>query len=353
MPQTVLAPPTPGPRSARASPARQRDPFFDNAKFLLVTLVVIGHNWGSLPSGADTVKAAYCVVYLFHMPAFILLCGYFSRGFACRPDQIRTLLARVLAPYLLFTLAYKSLYVVLWDAPFALDPTEPTYLLWFLVALFLWRITSPIWRAVRHPVALAVAVSLAAGLSDVEYTLALPRVLMFLPWFVLGLRLRPEHFRRLRTPLIRTTAVLTVTAAVAASYALSPAHDVRWLHMQYGNDELHAAWPGYLLARTALLVASAVLVAAFFALVPARRTRFTELGTATMFPFLAHGLLVRTGEAYGAYDLLGLLGAGAVLATTLLGTALTWLLSAAPLRRALRPFVEPRFPRRLVPVERT
>ncbi|WP_159072444.1 acyltransferase family protein [Streptomyces formicae] len=337
--------------SARASPApqRTRDPFFDNAKYLLVTLVVIGHIWGSLlPAELDTVRGAYFVVYLFHMPAFILLCGYFSRGFTGRPDQVRALIARVLVPYLVFTVAYRALYTVIWGSSFALTPTEPTYLLWFLVALFLWRLTTPVWQAIRYAVPVAVVISLGAGLTGMDYELALPRVLMFLPWFVLGLRLRPEHFHRLRTPLCRASAVVVLLVALGSAYVMAPSHDVRWLHMQYSNDDLHSAWPDYLMTRMFLFAVSAALVAAFFALVPTRRTPFTALGAVTMFPFLTHGLLVQIGQAYGAGDQLARLGALAVVVTPLLGVAVSVLFSSAPVRRVLRPVVEPRFPRRLV-----
>ncbi|MFM9370513.1 acyltransferase family protein [Streptomyces sp. Da 82-17] len=329
----------------------QRDPFFDNAKFLLVVLVVIGHNWAVLVRDMETFKAAYTVVYLFHMPAFVLLCGLFSRGFTGTGPQIRALLARVLAPYLLFTVVYKALQTALYDVPFSLTPTEPVYLLWFLVALFLWRITAPVWRAVRFPVAIAVLVSLAAGLTGIGYELALPRVLMFLPWFVLGLRLRPEHFHRLRTPAVRVLAPLVLLAALVLAYARAPHINANWLYMRNNNAELHTGSLDYIAMRLGLFVVSAVLIAAFFALVPARRTAFTALGAATMFPFLVHGLLVQTGQAYGLYELLGGLGAPALLVLALYGAGVTVLLSSAPVRRALRPLVEPRFPGFLTPAE--
>ncbi|MDI3421508.1 acyltransferase family protein [Streptomyces luteolus] len=326
-----------------------RDPFFDNAKFLLVALVVIGHNWAVLVRDMETVKAAYTVLYLFHMPAFVLLCGLFSRGFTGTGPQIRALLTRVLAPYLFFTVVYKALQTLIYDAPFALTPTEPIYLLWFLVALFLWRITAPVWRAVRHPVALAVLISLAAGLTGIGYELALPRVLMFLPWFVLGLRLRPEHFHRLRTRAVRRSAPLVLLAALALAYAIAPHINANWLYMRNNNAELQTGSLEYLAIRLGLFVVSAALIVAFFALVPARRTVFTALGAATMFPFLVHGLLVQTGQAYGMYELVGRLGAGALLLLALFGVAVTAVLSSTPVRRVLRPVVEPRFPRFLTP----
>ena len=34
--------------------SRPRDPYFDNAKMLLVTLVVVGHGWTLLPDGSES-----------------------------------------------------------------------------------------------------------------------------------------------------------------------------------------------------------------------------------------------------------------------------------------------------------
>ena len=60
--------------------ARSRDPFFDNAKMLLVTLVVVGHSWTLLPD-VSTSSPVYVFLYTFHVPAFVLVTGYLSRSF--------------------------------------------------------------------------------------------------------------------------------------------------------------------------------------------------------------------------------------------------------------------------------
>ncbi|RII19543.1 hypothetical protein DSC45_05985 [Streptomyces sp. YIM 130001] len=348
---TTLTPDRNAHAQGRPPPRPARDPFFDNAKFLLVVLVVVGHNWAALVRDMDTIKAAYSVVYLFHMPAFILLCGLFSRGFTGTGPQIRALIARVLVPYLVFTVAYKGLYVVISGAEFTLKPAEPTYLLWFLMALFLWRLSAPVWRALRYPVAVAVVISLAAGLTEVTAQMAMPRVLMFLPWFVLGLQLRPEHFHRLRTRAVRRCAPVVLLTALAGAYVLAPRINATWFYMSANHHALGTGVFGYVLMRLLLFALSGALIVAFLALVPARRTTFTALGAVTMFPFLVHGLLVQTGKAYGVYEHLGRLGATAAVVLALFGFALTVVLSSTPVRRVLRPVVEPRFPKGLVPAD--
>ncbi|MEW9034109.1 MAG: hypothetical protein AB2404_15535, partial [Planifilum fimeticola] len=49
---------------------KARDPFFDNAKFVLITLVVIGHAYTNLRHDSEIVKTAYLLIYSFHMPLF-------------------------------------------------------------------------------------------------------------------------------------------------------------------------------------------------------------------------------------------------------------------------------------------
>ncbi len=349
---TVPAPSRPRTPAAQSAPAalrtEGRDPFFDNAKFLLIVLVMAGHSWSPLQDSIPAVKAVYSVVYLLHMPAFILICGYFSRGFTGTPRQIRALLTRVLLPYLLFQAAYQALDLWISGGPFTFHPTRPTHVLWFLVALFLWRLSVPVWNAVRHPVALAVAVSLAAGTTEIGYELALPRVLMFLPWFVLGLRLRPEHFDRLHTPAVRRVACAVLLVALVVTYQLGSWINTDWFNMQYDHNQLGSSLPGYFALRILLFVVSGLLVASLLALVPCRRTRYTMLGALTMFPFLAHGLVIEALEHLGAADAVGSLGAAAAPLLALFALALALLLSSRPVRMVLRPLVEPALPARRI-----
>ncbi|YCK41954.1 acyltransferase family protein [Actinomadura sp. ATCC 39365] len=63
-----------------ARPATARDPFFDNAKYLAIVLVVCGHLIED-QRDAPLAHALYFYVYVFHMPLFIVLSGYLSRNF--------------------------------------------------------------------------------------------------------------------------------------------------------------------------------------------------------------------------------------------------------------------------------
>jgi len=57
-----------------------RDPYFDNAKFILIALVVIGHIMAPLMTHSTACKTLYIWIYIFHMPAFALISGYFAKN---------------------------------------------------------------------------------------------------------------------------------------------------------------------------------------------------------------------------------------------------------------------------------
>ena len=59
---------------------RERDYYFDNLKFILIFLVVFGHLVGITYKETQIEKSIYFFIYLFHMPAFIIVSGYFSKN---------------------------------------------------------------------------------------------------------------------------------------------------------------------------------------------------------------------------------------------------------------------------------
>ncbi|MZD05179.1 hypothetical protein GTW43_08790, partial [Streptomyces sp. SID5785] len=63
----------PAPAAAAAAAPKQRDAFFDNAKYLAIVFVAMGHAWEPLTDGSRAAEALYMIVYTFHMPAFIVI----------------------------------------------------------------------------------------------------------------------------------------------------------------------------------------------------------------------------------------------------------------------------------------
>jgi fucose 4-O-acetylase-like acetyltransferase len=327
-----------------AEPAKHRDAFFDNAKYLAIVLVAVGHAWEPLRDGDRTMTALYMLVYALHMPAFIVISGYFSRNFDASPARVKRLVTGVVVPYIVFETAY-TLYTR-WtdsapDRPISL--LDPLYLTWFLGALFIWRLTTPIWKNVRRPLPLALALAMLATLSpSIGNDLDLQRTLQFLPYFVVGLCLKPEHLQLVRRRAVRMLAVPVFVCALAMAYWALPRMTYGWFYHRDSAAELAAPdWYGPLMTL-ATFGCSMVLVICFLALVPRRRMWFTALGAGTLYGYLLHGFVAQGAKFWGWYDPAWVRQPLGEITVTLIAAAVVSVLCTPPVRRAFRFVMEPK-----------
>jgi fucose 4-O-acetylase-like acetyltransferase len=339
--QTDHAPAPSATARALGSPGH-RDPLLDNAKVLAIVLVVVGHAWNNLRD-LPVMEAGYLLVYLFHMPVFVLVTGFLSRGSTTLTSaRAQRIVGGLVVPYLLFQAGYGVLADLAGIDPARPGLVAPSWLMWFLAALACWRLTAPVWQHMRAPVAVAVALSLVGGATTAG-ALALTQVLGLLPFFVLGLCLRPHHLAWLRSRAARGAAVGVFATAAVACQVLAPVTDqtMEWVYWRSSYAELGVSWLEGSLVRLVLLLAGLVLAAAFVALVPRRRLWFTPLGAHTMYAYLLHGLLVLAALALGVFDLAEADPLVGVPTVTCGAVLVAFALMSRPVRQVMHPVVQP------------
>lgn len=331
--------------AAQAPPAaKKRDPYFDNVKYLAIVLVAVAHAWEPVMDGSRATRALYMVVYMFHMPAFILISGYFSRSFDMTPAKVKRLITSVAVPYVIFETAYVLLKRYADDSPDeSITLLDPFFLTWFLVALFIWRVTTPIWRTLRHPLPVALAVAVLASVSpDIGDDLDLQRVLQFLPFFVLGLLMKPEHFQLVRRREVRLLSVPLVAGALLFAYWIAPHMQLGWLYRANSAQEMDAPWWSGAVMTLAMFGCALALTIAFLAWVPRRNMWFTVLGAGTICGYLLHGFLIKGAGYAGLFDRYTWLSnpVGLIVVSVVAAVAVT-LMCTPPVARALKFATEP------------
>ncbi|MBW9093649.1 acyltransferase family protein [Microbacterium jejuense] len=330
---------------------RRRTPFWDNARFACIVLVVLGHAVQRLTYDSDIALSLYLVVYAFHMPAFAVISGYFSKSDAPTKTQMARVITDILVPYVVF----EGLWTLTkWLVEGQANPniTEPSWTLWFLLALGIFRVVLPYLALLRWPLLWTVVISIGAGyLPNIDSTFSLSRTLGLLPFFTLGWWLH-EHDVVARLQLLvrrpwwvfATGLGLFAVAAWAAWFFVDQWRDMNlreWLFY----DENYASiggtqwWAGGV--RLALMLVAVVLASAFFALVPRSTHWWTHFGQYTMYVYLLHSFvlypfrengLLRNAEPTWLW--LPLVVVGSVVIALALATK--------PVRRVFRPLVEPR-----------
>jgi fucose 4-O-acetylase-like acetyltransferase len=332
-------------------PAKSRDPFFDNAKFLAITLVVFAHAIEPLRDN-PAAHALYLFVYTFHMPVFIIVTGYFSRRFTFSRGKARRLITNLAVPYVLFEVAYSVFRWTVGGYEFNISLLAPVWLTWFLMAAFFWRLSTPVWQQLRWPIPTAVLIALLSGMNELPGTFEMHRTLGLLPFFVVGLMLEPRHFELLRRPAVRAGAAVVLTAGLAVAFTVHNHMSLDWAYWRHGNEYLGVSEVTGTVMRMAMLAASLTLSAAFLALVPARLTWYSGLGAATLYAYLLHGFPVKLATYEGWYRADWLHGTIGIALMGALAVLLTLALTSRPVRKIMRWAVEPTLSWAFTPLRR-
>ncbi|WP_370616241.1 acyltransferase family protein [Mumia sp. Pv 4-285] len=322
-----------------------RDPLLDNARYWVMLLVVAGHALQYLLEVPEA-RGTYAWIYAFHMPAFVLISGYVSRRYEGSPKQTRALITTLVLPYVALNVGLDGFRALLDGKPLDINLLDPAWSTWFLIALVAWRLSTPVWRVLRAPVLVAIAISLVAGLWQVSNVVSIHRILGLLPFYVAGMYLRPEHFAMLRRPVVRAASALALAATLGWCLVRQEDWSVSWLYWRdaYAQAPLDADPVGGVVTRAGLLVVGFALTAAVLSVVPRREDATTELGKRTMNAYMVHGFVLIALAHFGAFDVLAGIGGLSVpvvlVSSVLLGTALM----SDAVGRVVGPLVAPTMP---------
>lgn len=334
--QPSSSPPTPAPAGRIA--------YLDNARYWVMLLVVIGHSLTQFTE-MDSARGVYTWIYAFHMPLFVLVSGFLARNYTGTPRQVRRVVSTLVVPYLIVEISLQMIFRHYTGEPIPYMFLSPQWLGWFLAALFVWRLTTPIWRSLRYPIATSLAISLLVGLVEVPNVLALPKILGFLPFYVIGMHMTRERFERLADTRIRVASALLLTGAFVYCYLYSSQWTLDWLLWKQRYDEapLEAAPLEGMLQRGELLAVGLVMTFAALSLVPRRRSWTSRLGERTLYAYLLHGYVILVLRyQFGVFDALQPYGAPAVVLTMVVATVVATLLMTSIVAMIFRPVFEPR-----------
>ncbi|QFT88596.1 Acyltransferase family protein [Bacillus sp. THAF10] len=272
---------------------KNRDSFFDNAKFILIFLVVFGHLISPYRTDDEWLVSIYHFIFIFHMPAFILLAGHFSTNFRKRGYYVK-IITRLLIPYLilqtLFTLYYNKLYA---DPSMTLEYFTPRWAMWFLLSMIAWKLLLPLFARFKAQYSIPIAILLGVGIGFIdipERFLSLDRTFYFFPFFLIGYFLtRTNLFERLKDGAYRWYAAGFLVTVFVAIYILLGGID--GASILYGTYTFESAADMFL--RIGIYGGSLLVTFAFFALVPKQKNIFTGIGRRSFYVYILHGFIIK------------------------------------------------------------
>ena len=319
-------------QQANTLPAKERLPYYDNVKFVLIVCVVIGHiiKFGAVQSASEA-RALSVYIYSFHMPCFIFLSGLFlSRSRLTLHKTINRVFEYVLLG-LVAKLLRKAVPLMLGQSV-TIDLLTEGGLPWFMFALAAFYLLAWLLKRCDFVVvgAVSVAFALYAGYVDAigDY-LCLSRIIVFFPFFWLGHALSPQvvrqHFAEVRIKLICVVIlVLALIACLQWSEKLYPYRDLFLARFSYALTPIAGcSWTD----RFACYIASLVMSYAVLGVVPQGHVPLMSVfGTRTLQVYLLHyevielldyAGVIRATIDYGTYGWFLLIPLGVALAMVL------------------------------------
>ena len=268
---------------------KTREYLFDNYKVLLIVLVVIGHFIEPCYDQNPFLYELKWGIVAFHMPAFIFISGYFSK----KNPSVRKLLGSLIIPYFVYEVIYYLVYTLLLDKDTELYFTRPKFTLWYLLALFVWRLAAPAVKKIPYYFPLSLAAGLLVGLVGIGNFLSIPRILFFFPFFLAGMEFDGSWLAKYRNPRGYVGA-LAILGAFALCLFTDEHHrklSVKVFYGRYSYESLGLEPAEGILIRILCYGISFILIYLFMLVLPSEKKSYSYLGERTMAIYIFHGII--------------------------------------------------------------
>lgn len=295
----------------------KRVPYFDNLKFFLILLVVIGHTSDLLMESSRLMGTIRIGIYSFHMPLFVYISGYFADGknFDIKKNSLKII--NLFGWYILFKIGLFLEHLILLGE----DHTKLSLFVdggapWYLFALIIWHILIPYVKIidVKKALVLIIGISLIAGCEkNIGDYMSLSRILAYGVFFYGGMFAKQKDskfFVGLEKKHRLASMAILITLCMFIYYY----YDIilRFVKFQSARYSYHVSnvnnFEGIIL-RGALLIIAFVVGFLFLCCIPAKNKIYTMWGKRTMQIYILHtfiyvyfinnkGLILEMGKTF-------------------------------------------------------
>ncbi|MCR5361765.1 MAG: acyltransferase family protein [Bacteroidales bacterium] len=270
----------------------ERDIRLDSVKGLLILLVVLGHIIGNCGLGVINDRIWH-FIYIFHMPLFILVSGYFTSR---KSDQkaFWGKSVKIILPLIVFQILSILLLFVFFHHKLSISfLLTPYWTLWYLLSLVFWRVIiqfSPKSLVDKPYLYLMCSLVIAAlcGLMPYGRILSIQRTLSFCPFFLLGYYMRQGIIKTQMWPNY-ISIVLCVLFAILIFGDFIPISFDKTKVLLRGADQYTVV---DIPLKVLYLAASFLLSLSVFYIIP-KSNMLSHFGSKSLFYYLYHGLVIR------------------------------------------------------------
>ena len=266
---------------------KTRDYGFDNIKFILIILVVLGHILEEI-STTGFMGVIRSVIYSFHMPLFVFISGYFSRMSKRKTE-------RAFAEYLIPFFIFNTIYTMTIQGVLKVNIFLPQYAFWYLLSLFFWNISIDYIYKFKPIIIVSFILGIYCGLfGNIDRVFSLSRTICFFPFFILGYSFDKEKTEKLRS-LNKALPVIGIALSVGlTAFANIKGYiPIKMYEMiqSYNNTKVDNIPGG--IERAVIYLIAVLMIVCVISLVPNKEFWFTKYGTRTVCIYIFSSFLIK------------------------------------------------------------
>lgn len=316
---------------------KERDYYFDNAKFILILLVVMAHFLSPTKSRSNWVLTFWQIANTLHMPALIFISGYFAKGYINSDGSVKV--NRIFKIFMYYSFAQITVwlfeYFVLKDTGISKSFLAARSSLWFLQCMIIWMLFLPVVTKVKTKAAIiiSIVVGILSGYDAwVSGSLSFSRVLVHFPFYLIGYYFKKEWLLKLKTTRNRILSIIFMVAVIFLVYKLGRKipNGIITCDKNYYSVKLPFEMSIYLrwILRVAFYLAASALFICLMIWVPVKKTFFSLWGSRTLQVYIGHRYIYLAELKYGWAALA--VGKTGILIVALIAVATTVVLSLKP-----------------------
>lgn len=280
--------------------SKGRNYWLDNTKFLLILLVVLGH-FISMYRKYEYINCLYYYIFLFHMPLFVFITGFFSKNVITKNKN------KVLN-YIVLYLIMQIIEIIITRKEITI--VKPAYALWYLQAIIAYNLLLPTIHKMK-PIVLCmitVFIGIMIGFDKNANTIAsLSRIFVMLPFFIMGYFTSEDMLNKLKSKrnIIFAVIFLILVVMIIPSLISEPIKlpkELLWGSASYKSMGIGRLGAIYRLIWYILATLTSISV---LTLVPRRKIKVvSRFGTRTLQVYCLHIIVILIFKQTGLYKMI-------------------------------------------------
>lgn len=337
--------------------AKERDYWFDNAKAILIILVVVAHMAENLVSGTsfEGGKPAWLItlyrgIYIFHMPVFLVVSGRFAKNRINRNDWV-TVINKLIVPYLVLQTVMMVFYSFTGYASVSgFSYLSPLFGTWYIITIAVYQLITPHFRKVKGFFVISLIVAIGMQFGEAVPKGGFMRLFTYYPFFLVGYLTADWDLSFCKKTWFRILSVMAFVVLFAVVWIKPSYFPVGALTLKRVYTAAAEFFKGMgeweFLAYTLCHYAVGILFFFFImGITPAKKNFFTHVGTQSTYVYMLHLFIIVLCRALDKkYEFLDFFNTDLKAAIHVLcAIPLSFLLASGPVRKAMRWLVSPDF----------